>query len=271
MSYEFFVVMQKRADGKVYADLQKTDEMLYLLEDEAVAALHRLGELAQHFHIVTLVAETKPDWQSLVDSAAATDAVQAKLDEVMLEYCSTDMTTAQLENWADHQAPVPCDVPNVPAIGPERLAQLELYENLASEYGLSVFSGIANMRVGYEQRIAVLESRLTAACTDHAPNLSTVNWLVANRRQSFEAWYAKTYKTDVTAIGRWHPERGDYTHLTMLNEMWSVWNAAFDAGWVSCLDKVDAEMEGHEFSNADRACIQDAMRNRHISEAAGTD
>lgn len=34
------------------------------------------------------------------------DAKQAKVDELMLEYCPDEMTKEQLDNWAKHQSPV---------------------------------------------------------------------------------------------------------------------------------------------------------------------
>lgn len=55
MAYEFFVVMQKRSDGKVYADLHKTDERMYLIEEEADAAIDGMGDLANNFHKVKMV------------------------------------------------------------------------------------------------------------------------------------------------------------------------------------------------------------------------
>ena len=47
---EFFVVMVKRGDGLVYADLHKTDGKIYLTRGEAEAALK------PHFHVVRLIA-----------------------------------------------------------------------------------------------------------------------------------------------------------------------------------------------------------------------
>lgn len=35
------------------------------------------------------------------------DALQAKIDALMLEYCPDEMTPEQLEGWARHQAPAP--------------------------------------------------------------------------------------------------------------------------------------------------------------------
>ena len=47
---EFFVVMVKRNDGHVYADLHKTDGRIYATRREAEAALQ------PHFHVVRLIA-----------------------------------------------------------------------------------------------------------------------------------------------------------------------------------------------------------------------
>lgn len=63
MAYEFFVVMQKREDGKVYADLHKTDERMYPIESEADDALARMDEsLRGHFHKVRMVGVLAEKW-----------------------------------------------------------------------------------------------------------------------------------------------------------------------------------------------------------------
>ena len=72
MAYEFFVVMQKRSDGKIYADLHKTDERMYLVEDEADAALVAMGELAKHFHKVKMVGVLADEWHNVEVSGAGT-------------------------------------------------------------------------------------------------------------------------------------------------------------------------------------------------------
>ncbi len=59
--YEFFVVMQKRRDGKVYADLHKTTEKMYLMRLEANQALKDMGDLTPYFHVVRLFAVTVVD------------------------------------------------------------------------------------------------------------------------------------------------------------------------------------------------------------------
>lgn len=39
-------------------------------------------------------------------AARKADALQARIDELMLEHCPEEMTEAQKENWARHQQPV---------------------------------------------------------------------------------------------------------------------------------------------------------------------
>ena len=60
---EFFVIMQKRNDGKVYADLHKSLDKVYLTELDA-----RIGfqdevewDLRGSFHIVRLIAYTEDE------------------------------------------------------------------------------------------------------------------------------------------------------------------------------------------------------------------
>jgi hypothetical protein len=69
MAYKFFVLMQKRADGKTYCDLHKTDEKMYLEEATANKALADKGDLAKHFHVVPIVAELEEDYDRLYDEA----------------------------------------------------------------------------------------------------------------------------------------------------------------------------------------------------------
>lgn len=56
VSHEFWVVMQKRADGKLYVDLAKTTLVIYLTEEDAQQALTDLQEDAQYYHVVPLLA-----------------------------------------------------------------------------------------------------------------------------------------------------------------------------------------------------------------------
>ena len=107
MAYEFFVVMQKRSDDKLFAALNKTDERMCLLEEDALKALSDMGSLAEHFHVVLLVAELKQDWESLVEAAEVTlPATQARLEAVLLEFSPGDMAPEEVARWAKHQQPV---------------------------------------------------------------------------------------------------------------------------------------------------------------------
>ena len=60
---EFFVIMQKRSDGKVYSDLHKSLDKIYLTELDA-----RIGfqdtvkwDLGGSFHIARLIAYTEEE------------------------------------------------------------------------------------------------------------------------------------------------------------------------------------------------------------------
>lgn len=66
MAYQFFVNMQKRGDGKIYADLHKTDEVIYFDENEARAAINKDPEIAPYRHVVEMVALTIDEYNELV-------------------------------------------------------------------------------------------------------------------------------------------------------------------------------------------------------------
>ena len=54
--FEFYVNMQKRGDGKVYADLHKTDHTIYFTPEEAQHSIDADPVLRQYRHVVRLVA-----------------------------------------------------------------------------------------------------------------------------------------------------------------------------------------------------------------------
>lgn len=66
MSTTFYVIMQKRRDGKVYADLHKTEGRFYLTPEDAQRALEKDTPNPEFFHIVELVAMTEEDWDELM-------------------------------------------------------------------------------------------------------------------------------------------------------------------------------------------------------------
>ena len=53
--HEFFVIMQKRKDGKVYADLHKALETFFLNEADASDYMKNMA-LPGNWHVVRLVA-----------------------------------------------------------------------------------------------------------------------------------------------------------------------------------------------------------------------
>lgn len=57
MSTAFWVVMVKRKDGEVYADLHKTNGCIYLDREVAEESLGKLGDASRYFHVVELVAD----------------------------------------------------------------------------------------------------------------------------------------------------------------------------------------------------------------------
>ena len=66
---EFFVIMEKRSDGQVYADLRKSIGKIYLTELDA-----RIGfqdtvkwDLRGSFHIVRLIAYTEEEHALVVE------------------------------------------------------------------------------------------------------------------------------------------------------------------------------------------------------------
>ena len=63
---EFFVIMQKRSDGKVYADLAHCLKGVYLTKEQAQEAFDESAapvpqSFYKHFHIVRLIAYTEDE------------------------------------------------------------------------------------------------------------------------------------------------------------------------------------------------------------------
>jgi len=53
---EFYVIMLKRQDGKVYADLHKTDQFIYLTEEDAYEELNNKEKFKEYYQVVKLIA-----------------------------------------------------------------------------------------------------------------------------------------------------------------------------------------------------------------------
>lgn len=56
MGCEFFVIMLKRTDRKIYADLHKTNQRIYLSRSHANDALEAMGSNGKHYHVIKMVA-----------------------------------------------------------------------------------------------------------------------------------------------------------------------------------------------------------------------
>lgn len=54
--FEFYVNMQKRGDGRNFADLHKTNARIYFTEEEAQASIDADPELKPYRHVIRLIA-----------------------------------------------------------------------------------------------------------------------------------------------------------------------------------------------------------------------
>jgi hypothetical protein len=52
----FWVIMQKRRDGKVYTDLHKTNEIMYLSYEDALKDFNNSEHYKEYYHIVKMIA-----------------------------------------------------------------------------------------------------------------------------------------------------------------------------------------------------------------------
>ena len=50
-----------------------------------------------------------PEGMALIPADSTEASLQARIDELMLEYCPDEMTTAQMDEWARNQRPVTDD------------------------------------------------------------------------------------------------------------------------------------------------------------------
>jgi len=56
MMTEFYTIMHKRQDGKVYADLHKTNQIIYLTKEDAEEDLNYDDHYKKYYHVVKLIA-----------------------------------------------------------------------------------------------------------------------------------------------------------------------------------------------------------------------
>lgn len=64
--YTFYVNMQKRRDGVVYADLHKCLPTIFFTPEDAQAAIDADPELKPFRHVVELVAVLPPDLKEVL-------------------------------------------------------------------------------------------------------------------------------------------------------------------------------------------------------------
>ena len=62
---EFYVIMLKRQDGKVYADLHKTNQVIYLTIEDAYEEWNNTEHFKENYHIVKLIACLDGDIEKL--------------------------------------------------------------------------------------------------------------------------------------------------------------------------------------------------------------
>jgi hypothetical protein len=58
---EFYVIMLKRQDGKVYADLHKTTQDIYLTIEDAYEEWNNTEHYKEYYHIVKLIASCEDE------------------------------------------------------------------------------------------------------------------------------------------------------------------------------------------------------------------
>jgi hypothetical protein len=56
VGHEFWVIMLKRRDGEVYADLHKTNQKIYLEYEDALEDFNNSEHYKEYYHIVKLLA-----------------------------------------------------------------------------------------------------------------------------------------------------------------------------------------------------------------------
>ncbi len=59
---EFYTIMLKRQDNKVYADLHKSNQVIYLTKEDAEVDFNYSDHYKQYYHIVKLIASLPNDY-----------------------------------------------------------------------------------------------------------------------------------------------------------------------------------------------------------------
>ena len=79
----------------------RTEQEYRNLEAENARLAAEVERLKQELDEALLIHQTDTGTESVVAT------LQARIDELMLEYCPDEMTPEQLDEWARHQIPAP--------------------------------------------------------------------------------------------------------------------------------------------------------------------
>ena len=58
---EFYVIMLKRQDCKVYTDLHKTNQVIYLTKEDAEEDLNYDEHYKKYYHVIKLIASMEDE------------------------------------------------------------------------------------------------------------------------------------------------------------------------------------------------------------------
>ena len=66
--HEFWVIMLKRRDYRVYADLHKTNQKIYLTYEDALGDFNCDGHFKEYYHIVKMIATLdEEEWPTTLE------------------------------------------------------------------------------------------------------------------------------------------------------------------------------------------------------------
>ena len=84
------------------AEIERLTARVHDLENELAAGVHTCSPTCRKTPACATRADLREENERL---RARGDAVQARLDALMLEFCPDEMTEEQIETWARHQRP----------------------------------------------------------------------------------------------------------------------------------------------------------------------
>jgi hypothetical protein len=92
---------------EVQKEIERLRNRAYDLDNELAAGVHTCGPTCRKTPVCAERADLREENERL---CAQVDALQARMDALMLEFCPDEMTKTQLENWARHQRPASDEV-----------------------------------------------------------------------------------------------------------------------------------------------------------------